>query len=67
MANDTATKGTFVHPKLTKVGTMTGHVKANEPDVFFPEEQFHTPLFDHYGIEALEGLYLDQGTFTPAQ
>lgn len=63
--NDTTTlKGTFVHPDLAKVGPMTGHI---EDDVFIPDTKFHTPLYKYYGVEALEGLYLDQGTFTPAQ
>ncbi len=59
-----APRGTFVHPSLTKVGPMTGYVRK---DVFIPDAQYHTPLYKYYGVEALEGLYLDQGTFTPAR
>jgi len=58
-----ARKGTFVHPNLPKVGTMTGYAVK---DVFIPDTKYHTPLYKLYGIEALEGLYLDGGTFTPA-
>jgi hypothetical protein len=64
MNNATTTKGTFVHPSLPKMGTMTGYARK---DVFIPDVKFHTPLYKFYGVEALEGLYLDQGTFTPAQ
>ena len=68
MDNATTTKGTFVHPRLTKMGTMTGHtVTERDVLVFMPDEKYHDKLFDVYGIEALEGLYVDQGTFTPAQ
>jgi hypothetical protein len=62
--NATTLKGTFIHPQLVKVGPMTGHI---EGDVFIPDAKFHTPLYKFYGVEALEGLYLDQGTFTSAQ
>jgi hypothetical protein len=64
MNDATTLKGTFVHPSLAKVGPMTGHI---EGDVFIPDEKFHTPLYKFYGVEAEEGLFLDQGTFTPAQ
>lgn len=68
MNNATKANGTFVHPQLTKMGTMTGHVVTERGIlVFMPDEKYHDKLFDVYGIEALEGLYVNQGTFTPAQ
>jgi hypothetical protein len=68
MNNATTTKGTFVHPQLPKMGTMTGHVVTERGElVFMPDEKYHDKLFNLYDVEALEGLYVNQGTFTPAQ
>lgn len=64
----TKTKGTFVHPRLPKMGTMTGYVTTSRGElVFMPDAKYHDKLFNLYDVEALEGLYVDQGTFTPAQ
>jgi hypothetical protein len=67
MEQPTSTHGTFVHPSLPRVGTMTGRVKEGPSGpVFLPDEAFHDRLFDLYGLEPEEGLFLEQGTFTPA-
>lgn len=68
MNNATKTKGTFVHPRLPKMGTMTGYITTERGEVvFMPDEKYHDKLFNLYDVEALEGLYANQGTFTPAQ
>jgi hypothetical protein len=50
------------------MGTMTGYVTTSRGElVFMPDAKYHDKLFNLYDVEALEGLYVNQGTFTPAQ
>jgi len=65
--NNTGTKGTFTSPGLAKMGTMTGHlVDGFLGTVFMPDEKYHQKLINTYGYEPEEGLFLEGGTFTPA-
>ena len=63
MEHPTGTTGTFYHPSLSQIGTMTG---AIEDDLFIPDEEFHDRLFHIYGVEGEAGLFLEQGVFTAA-
>jgi hypothetical protein len=58
------TKGTFTHPSLPSMGAMTGTI---EEGLFIPDEGHHDELFRLYGVEGESGLFLEQGTFTPAK
>ena len=67
MEHPTGTKGTFIHPSLPRMGSMTGRIDHGpHGSVFLPDGKYHTKLFDLYDVEGEEGLFLEQGTFTPA-
>ena len=62
------TKGTFSHPELPKMGTMTGVIENDrEGTLFIPDLEFHDRLYKIYWIEPEAGLGIDGGIFTPAE
>ena len=68
MEHPTGTKGTFTHPALPKMGAMTGEVEhGSDGSLFLPDEEYHDRLYRLYDVEGEAGLYLEEGTFTPAQ
>lgn len=62
--NDAPYRATWTHPSFFEVGTLDGEVRHDPfegQDLFFPDEVHHRPLFDLYGVEAMAGLYLNEG------
>lgn len=70
MANDNTnlvhgTRVTFSSPKLKAMGVMGGVIEAGgDGRVFIPDGVHHDRLYDVYGVEAEEGLYLDGAVVT---
>jgi hypothetical protein len=62
------TKGTFVNPSMPRMGKMHGHVEVDGDSsvLFIPDRKYNTKLFDLYDVEGEAGLFIEQGTFTPA-
>lgn len=60
------TRVTFSSPKLKAMGVMVGAIEdGSDGVVFLPDEKHHDKLYDVYGVEGEEGLYLDGAVVVP--